>query len=69
MVKDYLRIVCFNSNGLKYDSKRKMLVESSMRLRVIVLGLHKTHLFGQGVVKGVSRDEFNVWEGLKGGAV
>jgi len=61
--------VCFNSNGLMDDNKRKMIVDNSMKGRVSVLGLSVTHLFGQGIVGSESGIGCGMWEGMKGGVV
>ena len=68
-MRDIVRIVCFNSNGVMDDNKRKMSVDSSMEGRVDVLGLSETHLFGQGVVRSESGSGCGMWEGMKGGVV
>jgi len=64
-----VRIVCFNPNGLMDANKRKMIVDSSMKGRVDVLGLSEMHLFGQGVVGSESGSGCGMWEGMKGGVV
>ena len=64
-----IRAVCFNANGLNDANKRRLVVESSVKGRVDVLGLSETHLKGQGTCACKVGDVGSLWDGMNGGAV
>lgn len=53
------RVVSVNVNGIYDECKRRMIIDSCMRVNVLYLA--ETHLLGSG-----SGNETGIWEGLKG---
>lgn len=49
-MNNFFRVVYFDTSGLRDDSKRRLVVESSLRGRD-VLRLSKTHLFWPGIAE------------------
>ena len=61
--------MCFNTNGINDANKRRLIIESSVKGRVDVLGLSETHLKGQGTCACKVGDVGSLWDGMNGGAV